>query len=85
MLILMCLLYGAVVVLACKVAYNKGRKDKWEDIAKNYICFHKDVKVRPYIVTIDFEKDGKDGKEDKQEKKQGKKDNRKHLTNRRKF
>lgn len=56
MLIMLCILYGIIVVLACKVAYNKGRKDKWEDIAKNYICFHKDVKIRPYIVTIDFEK-----------------------------
>lgn len=42
--------------LACRIAYNQGRKDKWEDMSKNYICFHKDVKFKPYI---DWEKENK--------------------------
>lgn len=55
--------------LACRIAYNQGRKDKWEDMSKNYICIHKDVKIKPYIVNIDWAKE-ENGK--------------KHLTNKKK-
>jgi len=47
--------------LACRIAYNQGRKDKWEDMSKNYICFHKDVKFKPYM-KLDWEKEETQGK-----------------------
>lgn len=53
--------------LACRIAYNQGRKDKWTDMSKNYICIHKDVKIKPYVVNIDWAKEESQGK--------------KHLTN----
>lgn len=40
--------------LACRIAYNQGWKDKWVDMSKNYICIHKDIKIKPYIVNIDW-------------------------------
>lgn len=43
--------------LACRIAYNQGRKDKWADMSKNYICIHKDVKIKPYVVNIDWAKE----------------------------
>lgn len=64
--------WGMISYLACRVAYTQGRKDKWEEIAKEYICFHKSVKVKPLIVTIDYETP-----------KNGKKYNKKTLTKRR--
>ena len=31
--------------LVGQVAYAKGRKDKWDELSKEYICFHKSVIV----------------------------------------
>lgn len=31
--------------LVGQVAYEKGRKDKWEEMSKEYICLHKSVIV----------------------------------------
>lgn len=31
--------------LVGQVAYSKGRKDKWEELSKEYICLHKSVIV----------------------------------------
>lgn len=39
-LALLCYLIG-------KVAYNEGRRDKWEEISKCYIVLHKSVLIQP--------------------------------------
>lgn len=59
------LFWGMISYLACRVAYNQGRKDKWEEMAKDYICFHKSVKVKPLIVTVDYETPKKPFKKNK--------------------
>lgn len=74
MIAILLLLWGMIGYLACRVAYTQGRKDKWEEMARDYICFHKTVKVKPLIVTVDYEAPKK------QVKKQGKKYNKKTLT-----
>lgn len=55
MVVLLFVLWGIAGYLACRVAYNQGRKDKWNEIAKDYICFHKSVNIKPLIVTVDYE------------------------------
>ena len=55
--VLVSMLWAFIGYLACRVAYNQGRKDKWEEMARDYICFHKSVKIKPYIVTIEWDKD----------------------------
>lgn len=32
--------------LSCNVAYNQGRKSKWEEMCKEYICIHKSVCIQ---------------------------------------
>lgn len=59
--------------LACRVAYSQGRKDKWEEVARDYICFHKSVKIKPLIVTISY---------DKEQNKKSSKKSKKSLTKR---
>ena len=39
-LALLCYLIG-------KVAYNEGRKSKWEEMSRDYICIHKSVLIQP--------------------------------------
>lgn len=39
-LALLCYLIG-------KVAYDEGRRDKWEEISKCYIVLHKSVLIQP--------------------------------------
>lgn len=55
MTVLLFILWGIAGYLACRVAYNQGRKDKWNEIARDYICFHKSVNIKPLIVTVDYE------------------------------
>ena len=55
MVVLLFVLWGIAGYLACRVAYNQGRKDKWEEIARDYICFHKSVNIKPLIVTVGYE------------------------------
>ena len=66
MLVTVFISWAVITYMACRIAYNKGRKDKWIDMSKNYICFHKDVKFKP-CMKLDWEKEEKPGK--------------KHLTN----
>lgn len=33
--------------LVGKLAYVRGRRDKWEELSKDYICIHKSVSVKP--------------------------------------
>lgn len=61
-------LFAIIGYLACRVAYNQGRKSKWEEMCTEYICIHKSVCIQ----------------EKKQETKQETKDikkEKKHLTN----
>lgn len=67
MLVIVFISWVVITYMACRIAYNQGRKDKWIDMSKNYICIHKDVKIKPYVVNIDWAKEEKAGK--------------KHLTN----
>lgn len=67
MIVALFIMWGIVGYLACRVAYNQGRKDKWDEIARDYICFHKSVKIKPLIVTVDYVKE----KGNKQVKKSG--------------
>ena len=69
MTVVLFIFWGMISYLACRVAYIQGRKDKWEDMSRNYICIHKDVKIRP---TIDWAR----------EEKPFKKNSKKHLTKR---
>jgi hypothetical protein len=39
MLAIMCYLIGIV-------AYNEGRKSKWEEMSREYICIHKSVCIQ---------------------------------------
>ena len=33
--------------LVGNLAYVRGRRDKWEELSKEYICIHKSVSVKP--------------------------------------
>lgn len=33
--------------LVGNLAYVRGRRDKWEELSKDYICIHKSVSVKP--------------------------------------
>lgn len=57
MIVSLLIMWGIAGYLACRVAYNQGRKDKWEEIARDYICFHKSVKIKPLIVSVTYEKE----------------------------
>ena len=39
-------LWAVMVYLVGQVAYTKGRKDKWEEMCREYICIHKSVCIR---------------------------------------
>lgn len=39
--------WAVMVYLVGRVAYNEGRKSKWEEMCKEYICIHKSVCVKP--------------------------------------
>lgn len=74
--------------LSCRVAYNQGRNDRWQEVARDYIVFHKDVKIKPHIVTVGYEGKGKDI-ENKKVSNNNKSHNnhnnhKKHLTNKKK-
>lgn len=38
--------WAVMAYLIGTVAYNKGRKDKWEEMCREYICIHKSVCVQ---------------------------------------
>lgn len=57
MIVSLFIMWGIAGYLACRVAYNQGRKDKWDEIARDYICFHKSVKIKPLIVSVTYEKE----------------------------
>lgn len=39
--------WAVMVYLVGRVAYNEGRKAKWEEMCKEYICIHKSVCIKP--------------------------------------
>lgn len=39
--------WAVMVYLVGRVAYNEGRKSKWEEMCREYICIHKSVCIRP--------------------------------------
>lgn len=46
MIVMLFILWGMIAYLACRVAYIQGRKDKWEEVATQYICLHKSVLIK---------------------------------------
>lgn len=65
MQIVLFIFWGIISYLACRVAYTQGRKDKWEEIARDYICFHKSVRIKPLVVTVSYEREKKPLKKNK--------------------
>ena len=53
-----------VLYFSGQVAYARGRKDKWEEMCKDYICIHKSVCIIPVV-----KENGSDKKEVKKEPK----------------
>lgn len=47
MIVSLLIMWGIAGYLACRVAYNQGRKDKWEEISREYIVLHKSVLIQP--------------------------------------
>ena len=41
-------IWAVMVYLVYKVAYNDGRKSKWEEMCRDYICIHKSVCIKSY-------------------------------------
>lgn len=57
MIVALFIMWGIAGYLACRVAYNQGHKDQWEEISRDYICFHKSVRIKPLVVTVTYEKE----------------------------
>lgn len=57
MIVALFIMWGIVGYLACRVAYNQGHKDQWAEVARDYICFHKSVRIKPLVVTVTYEKE----------------------------
>lgn len=38
--------WAVMVYLVGRVAYNEGRKSKWEEMSREYICIHKSVCIK---------------------------------------
>lgn len=47
MIVALFIMWGIIGYLACRVAYNQGRKEQWAEVARDYICFHKSVLIQP--------------------------------------
>lgn len=50
-------LFLIICFLVGKLSYEYGKKEQWQEIARDYICFHKSVKIKPLIVTVDYVKE----------------------------
>lgn len=45
---IICAVMGLIMAyLIGQVAYREGRKSKWEEMCKEYICIHKSVCIKP--------------------------------------
>lgn len=45
---IICAIMGLIMAyLIGQVAYREGRKSKWEEMCKEYICIHKSVCIKP--------------------------------------
>ena len=45
---IVCAIMGLIMAyLIGQVAYREGRKSKWEEMCKEYICIHKSVCIKP--------------------------------------
>lgn len=49
MTVLLFICWGLIGYFACRIAYIQGRRDKWEDVSRQYICIHKSCCVVPNI------------------------------------
>lgn len=49
MTVVLLIFWAIISYLACRVAYVQGRRDKWEDVSRNYICLHKTCCVVPVV------------------------------------
>lgn len=38
--------WAVMAYLVGRVAYNEGRKSKWEEMSREYICIHKSVCIK---------------------------------------
>lgn len=47
MTVFMLMMWAIMCYLIGRVAYNEGRKSKWEEIARDYIVLHKSVLIKP--------------------------------------
>lgn len=47
MTVFMLMMWAIMCYLIGRVAYNEGRKSKWEEISKCYIVLHKSVLIQP--------------------------------------
>ena len=43
----MLMMWAIMCYLIGRVAYNEGRKSKWEEISREYIVLHKSVLIQP--------------------------------------
>lgn len=46
MTVVLFICWAMITYLACQLAYRQGRKEKWEEMCKDYICIHKTTCVR---------------------------------------
>lgn len=45
---IICAVMGLIMAyLIGQVAYREGRKSKWEEMCREYICIHKSVCIKP--------------------------------------
>ena len=47
MTVFMIMMFAIMCYLIGRVAYNEGRKSKWEEISREYIVLHKSVLIQP--------------------------------------
>lgn len=47
MTVFMLIMWAIMCYLIWMVAYNEGRRSKWEEVSKNYIVLHKSVLIQP--------------------------------------
>ena len=47
MTVFMLMMWAIMCYLIGRVAYNEGRKSKWEEISREYIAIHKSVLIQP--------------------------------------
>ena len=51
---IVCAIMGFIMAyLIGQVAYRQGRKSKWEEMCKEYICIHKTVCIKPCEKPLD--------------------------------